>query len=158
MILMQMVNLSLKPSPGARKLVTGYEKIADVPAGTTTYTDDGADRLTNYYYYVIAVGQPQQDDPNAINGTPGGVPLHSSRYLGQSYLPATLKRQPYGATGTVRDARIVPNPVNLGAEDGVRFNEEDRVAFLQYSATVYDQDLHRDGRVDSHDRAHQRLW
>ncbi len=35
-----------------------------------------------------------------------------------------LKRPPYGATGTVADARIVPNPVNLGSDPTIRFDQE----------------------------------
>lgn len=120
-------------------LVTGYQCIAGCPGtpdlspGTTSFRDTQAQRGQDYFYYIIAVGQPQPDDPLAINGTPGGVPLKSSRYLTQTYLPATLKRPPYGqsstATGTVQDSRIVPNPVNLGAQTSVRFQQEDRVLF-----------------------------
>ena len=116
--------------PWGAEQVTGYEKIAEVPAGQTSYEDRTANRGTDYFYYVVAVGQPQPNDPKAINGTPGGVPLRSSRSLTQSYLPTNLKRPPYNAgVGTVNDARIVPNPVNLGSESGVRFAQEDRVAF-----------------------------
>lgn len=116
--------------PGGESIVTGYEMIASLPTGTTSFDDNTAGRGTDYYYYVIAVGQGQPNDPKAINGTPGGVPLTSSRSLTQSFLPATLKRPAYGTTGTVQDARIVPNPVNLGSRNGVRFAQEDRVAFF----------------------------
>jgi hypothetical protein len=116
--------------PWGEEQVTGYQKVADVPAGTTAFSDRTANRGTDYYYYVVAVGQAQPNDAKAMNGTPGGVPLMSSRYLTQTYLPTNLKRPAYGSTGTVRDARIVPNPVNLGSEDGVRFAQEDRVAFF----------------------------
>ncbi len=123
--------------------MTGYECIAgcegtpELPPSATSFNDNTAARGIDYFYYLIAVGEDQPNDPLAINGTPGGVPLTSSRYLTQSYLPATLKRPPYGAsefggTGTVADSRIVPNPVNLGAEGSVRFpgtEGEDRVAF-----------------------------
>jgi hypothetical protein len=116
--------------PGGQRLVNGYQKLAEVPTGTTNYEDRSANRGTNYFYYVVGVGNPQPNDPRAISGTPGGARLTSSRYLTQSYLPTNLKRAPYGATGTVKDSRIVPNPVNLGARTGVRFAEEDRVAFF----------------------------
>ncbi|QXD16560.1 hypothetical protein GQ464_006335 [Rhodocaloribacter litoris] len=127
-------------TPDKKVLVTGYQCIAgcpgtpELPASATSFEDRTANRGTNYFYYIIAVGQPQPDDPRAITGTPGGVPLTSSRYLTQTYLPVNLKRPPYGvgpgATGTVADARVVPNPVNLGSDTGVRFAEEDRVAFF----------------------------
>lgn len=130
-------------SYGTTEIVTGYECIAgcpgtpELPPSATSFDDETADRGIDYFYYVIAVGEDQPVDPLAINGTPDGVPLRSSRYLTQSYLPATLKRPPYGqpefgGTGTVADSRIVPNPVNLGAGNNVRFpgvEGEDRVAF-----------------------------
>ncbi len=111
-------------------LIVGYEKVATLPAGATEYKDTSANRGTDYFYYVVAVGAPQPNDPTALNGTPSGVPLHSSRYQTQSYLPTNLKRAAYGATGSVRDARVVPNPVNLGSDTSVRFAQEDRVAFF----------------------------
>lgn len=111
-------------------LITGYEKIASLDAGATSYEDRSANRGSDYFYYLVAVGQPQPDDPTRLNGTPGGAPLRSSRYLTQTYLPTNLKRAPYGTSGTVADARVVPNPVNLGADTSVRFAQEDRVAFF----------------------------
>lgn len=123
-----------------RVLVNGYECIAGCPGtpplseGSTSFNDATAVRGTDYFYYVVAIGKPQPADPLAINGTPNGAPLRSGRYFSQTYQPATLTRPPYGQTSTaagdVRDARIVPNPVNLGAETGVRFSFEDRVAFF----------------------------
>ena len=134
-------NFEVVSRVGGDGLVTGYQCIAGCPgtpalsSGTTAFEDNTAGRGTDYYYYVIAVGQPQSNDPKAINGTPGGVPLTSSRSLTQSFLPATLKRPPYNqdlpaAERSVRDTRIVPNPVNLGSENGIRFAQEDRVAFF----------------------------
>ncbi len=108
-------------------LTCGYELIATVDANTTSYEDTDLVRGTDYYYYLQAVGAPQPDDPLAINGTPGGVPLRSNRYYTQTYQPANLKRAP-GAT--VADFRVVPNPVNLGADQSVRFDVEDRMAFF----------------------------
>ncbi len=109
----------------------GYELIATIDGGASSYSDaKDLNRGTDYYYYLQAVGTPHTNDPDAISGTPNGAPLRSSRYMTQTYLPVNLKRSPYGATQSVRDARIVPNPVNLGAAPNVRFPQEDRVAFF----------------------------
>ena len=113
-----------------RRSVCGYDLIADLGAGATSYEDTDLNRGTDYYYYLQAVGEAQPVDPDGINGTPNGAPLRSSRYLTQTYLPVNLKRPPYGSTGTVADARIVPNPVNLGSDPTIRFDQEDRVAFF----------------------------
>ncbi len=108
----------------------GYELIAGLDANATSYQDTEPVRGTDYYYYLQAVGAPQPNDPDGITGTPGGVALRSSRSLTQTYQPVNLKRPPYGSSGTVADARIVPNPVNLGSDNTVRFEQEDRVAFF----------------------------
>lgn len=108
----------------------GYELIASLDAGATSYDDTGLNRGTDYYYYLQAVGQPQPDDPDGISGTPGGYALRSAQSLTQTYQPVNLKRPPYGSSGTVADARVVPNPVNLGSDETVRFAQEDRVAFF----------------------------
>ena len=105
----------------------GYELIATLDGGATSFQDTDLNRGTDYYYYIQAVGAAQPDDPTAINGTPGGVPLRSNRYYAQTYQPTNLKRPP---GNTVADFRIVPNPVNLGADGSVRFDVEDRVAFF----------------------------
>ncbi len=114
----------------AGQIECGYELIAEMDASATSYADASPDRGTDYYYYLQAVGGSQPNDPDGINGTPGGYPLRSSRYLTQTYQPVNLKRPPYGDSGTVADARVVPNPVNLGADNSVRFEQEDRVAFF----------------------------
>lgn len=108
----------------------GYEHVASLPANATSYEDTAPVRGTDYYYYLQAVGAPQPNDPDGITGTPGGHALRSSRSLTQTYQPVNLKRPAYGPTGTVADARIVPNPVNLGSDESVRFAQEDRVAFF----------------------------
>ncbi len=107
-----------------------YDLVADLGPGAASYEDTDLNRGTDYYYYLQAIGESQPVDPDGINGTPTGAPLRSSRYLTQTYLPVNLKRSPYGATGTVADARIVPNPVNLGSDPTIRFDQEDRVAFF----------------------------
>ncbi len=108
----------------------GYELVVTLDAGATSYDDTGLNRGTDYYYYLQAVGQPQSVDPDGIVGTPGGEPLRSAQSLTQTYQPVNLKRPPYGRAGNVTDARIVPNPVNLGSDETIRFTQEDRVAFF----------------------------
>lgn len=108
----------------------GYELIASLDAGATSYDDTGLNRGTDYYYYLQAVGQPQPNDADGITGTPGGYALRSAQSLTQTYQPVNLKRPPYGSSGTVADARVVPNPVNLGSDETIRFAQEDRVAFF----------------------------
>ena len=108
----------------------GYDLIATLDAGATAYDDNDLNRGTDYYYYLQAVGGPQPNDPDGINGTPGGYPLRSAQSLTQTYQPVNLKRPPYGPTNSVADARIVPNPVNLGSDETIRFAQEDRVAFF----------------------------
>jgi len=111
-------------------IVCGYKKVATLPAEATAYADEEVLRGTNYYYYIEGIGEAQPVDPEAIHGTPYGVPLRSSRYLTQTYYPVALARQPYGPSGTVADARVVPNPVILGADPSIRSANEDQVAFL----------------------------
>ena len=108
----------------------GYDLIATLDGNAASYSDTDLNRGTDYFYYLQAIGLPQPNDPDAITGTPNGAPLRSSQYMTQTYLPVNLKRAPYGPTKSVRDARIVPNPVNLGADATVRFAQEDRVAFF----------------------------
>ena len=108
----------------------GYEMIAELDGGATSYDDNNLNRGTDYYYYLQAIGGPQPHDVDGITGTPGGYALRSAQSLTQTYQPVNLKRPPYGSSGTVADARIVPNPVNLGADETVRFAQEDRVAFF----------------------------
>ena len=87
----------------------------------TSYADTDAFPNVQYYYYLQAVGSPGADDPLAINGTPGGVRLKSSRYYAQSYDPARLLIPP---GESLSEIRMVPNPVNLGADQGLRWPGE----------------------------------
>ena len=109
-----------------------YQRIATLPGSATSYQDSDVQRNVSYFYYLQAVGGPNSDDPLAITGTPGGVPLKSSRYYAQSYDPAFLKRAP---GPSLEAARIVPNPYNLGASgtgsDALRWpDQQNKIAFL----------------------------
>ena len=71
-------------------IACGYELVATLPADSTTYADTGIAPGIDYFYYLQAVGESQSDDPEAIHGTPGGVPLRSGRYLTQTYTPVRM--------------------------------------------------------------------
>ncbi|HUF09479.1 MAG TPA: hypothetical protein VMO47_09175 [Rhodothermales bacterium] len=103
----------------------GCEQAA-LAANATSFEDTGVVRGVDYYYYLAALGAPQPVDPTGMNGTPGGVPLRSSRYYTQTYSAANLKRPP----SAIEAARVVPNPVNLGSDQSLRFTKEDEVAFF----------------------------
>lgn len=95
-----------------------YEKVTTLPGSARSFDDsDGLLRGVDYYYYLTAVGGSNAVDPNGITGTPGGMPLRSSRYFTQTYSPTTLKRAP---GQDVADFAIVPNPINLGSDESVR--------------------------------------
>lgn len=139
-----------------------------LPPDATAFDDTGVTRGTDYFYYLVAVGQPQPNDPSALTGTPGGVPLRSSRYFAQTYQPANLKRPPYGdpaipgQTGTVADARVVPNPVNIGSDQSIRFSREDRVAFFnipgEANITVYTETGELVKRIEHRDGSGDATW
>ncbi len=98
--------------------IAGCPGTPELPPTATRFEDTNARPNVQYFYYLQAVGAPQPDDPLAINGTPGGVRLKSSRYYAQTYDAARLLIPP----GESMDAiRVVPNPVNLGADQGLRW-------------------------------------
>ncbi len=66
------------PSAAASQERCGYDLIADLGPGATSYEDTDLNRGTDYYYYLQAVGEAQSVDPDGINGTPTGAPLRSS--------------------------------------------------------------------------------
>ena len=95
-----------------------YEQIAVLPGSARSFSDLDVIRGEDYYYFIQAVGSPNDVDEKGITGTPGGLPLKSGRYLTQSHHPAGLIRSP---GSQVSDFRIVPNPINLAADDYMRF-------------------------------------
>ncbi|MBX2821094.1 MAG: T9SS type A sorting domain-containing protein [Rhodothermaceae bacterium] len=94
-----------------------YELIASLPGSSRSYIDVDVFRGRDYYYFIQAVGSPNPEDDLALNGTPGGLPLRSGRYFTQTYNPASLLRVP---GNQVSDFRIVPNPINMAADESVR--------------------------------------
>lgn len=106
-----------------------YQLLASLPADARSYQDRTAQRGVDYYYYLQAVGEVNNDP---TGNTPTGVPLKSGRYYAQTYLPANLKRP----AGTSPDAiRVVPNPYYISADDnldtGLRYgDQDDKLGFL----------------------------
>ena len=93
-------------------------------ASERSYDDKNLVRGFNYFYYITAVGAPQ----NGGAGTPAGR-LESGRYFTQTYDPANLQRQ---AGSKLSDIRIVPNPFNASAKGKMKFPgvaDEDKIAF-----------------------------
>jgi hypothetical protein len=108
-----------------------YHLVAKVGPGERSYNDKGLIRAVSYYYYIVAVGDPANNDGAGL--TPRGA-LKSSRYYTQAYDPAFLKRQEGVVTNTASmdSIRVVPNPFSLGADPNrLRFpGEPDKIAFL----------------------------
>ena len=101
-----------------------YERIAEVDGSTRSYSDTDVTRGAQYYYYIQAVGN-ENNDGTAM--TPTGKPLKSNRYLTQTWDPASLKR---GPGDSVSEFQIVPNPYNVAADQEVRWDQQDRLGFL----------------------------
>lgn len=102
-----------------------YTLIASVGPSETEYDDTTPIRGIDYYYYVLAVNEGNTDGTGL---TPTGVPLRSSRYATQTYVPANLKRPPVSDMSQIR---IVPNPFNLGSSPSVRWPDQtDKLGFL----------------------------
>ncbi len=101
--------------------IAGCPGTPDLPPSATSFQDTDALPNVQYFYYLQAIGGPQPNDPLGINGTPGGAPLRSSRYYAQSYDAARLLIPP---GESLSDIRIVPNPVNLGADQDIRWPGE----------------------------------
>lgn len=101
-----------------------YERIAELEPGDREYIDDDVVRGANFYYYIQAVGEENTDGTGL---TPTGRVLKSNRYYTQTYDPANLKR---GPGETASDFQVVPNPYNIAADQDVRWDEQDRLGFL----------------------------
>ena len=102
-----------------------YTLVHTAAASETRFEDTTPIRGIDYYY-VVAV-QNGAANPGGP-GTPAGVPLQSSRYATQSYVPARLQR-PQGER--MDDIRVVPNPYYIGSSRDVRFPDQtDKLAFF----------------------------
>jgi hypothetical protein len=102
-----------------------YELIYEAGPGERSYRDTEVTRGLDYFYYIQAVGDVNEDP---TGNTPTGKPLKSNRYFTQTYNPAALKREP-GAS--LDAARVVPNPLNLTSSNKIRWpGPQDQVGFL----------------------------
>ncbi|WP_340105683.1 hypothetical protein [Rhodohalobacter sp. 8-1] len=84
-------------------------------------------RGRNYYYYITAVGNANNNDGSAL--TPE-KPLRSSRYYTQTFDPASLQRPPGEALSEIR---IVPNPYVSTSAAELRYDIQnlERVQFFE---------------------------
>lgn len=84
-------------------------------------------RGLNYYYYITAVGNVNDNDGSAM--TPQN-PLRSSRYYTQTYDPARLQRP---AGEAMSEIRVVPNPYVSSASNDFSFEQDnlERLAFFE---------------------------
>ena len=115
----------------------GYERVATLPAGTTTYADAGISPGVDYFYYLQAVGEAQPDDHGAIHGTPGSVPLRSGRYLTQTYTPVRM------ISGVAAEDADLPGRFRLYGNYPNPFSNETRIRYelptaSEVELTVYD--------------------
>lgn len=102
-----------------------YTLIHTAGPGERSFDDTTPIRGIDYYYYIVAVNDGAANDGTGM--TPAGVPLRSSRYATQTYVPAQLKRP---AGQSLDEIRIVPNPFNLSSSPSLRFPDQtDKLAF-----------------------------
>ncbi|ARA94735.1 hypothetical protein AWN76_017285 [Rhodothermaceae bacterium RA] len=89
---------------------------------------DPLPRGIEQYYYLQVVSN--EVTPAGSVATPAGVRLKSNRYYTQTWDPASTSRGPGATTSSFK---IVPNPLNIAANESVRYtrgNTADRIGFL----------------------------
>ncbi|MDP4197489.1 MAG: hypothetical protein Q8940_20755, partial [Bacteroidota bacterium] len=107
-----------------------YHMLTELPSSARAYSDTSAPRGVDCYYRILSVGKQMVADP-ALN-----IPatrLVSSKFFGQTYDPATLKRPPTAMkSGEGTKVRVVPNPFSLGAANYLNFpDKRDRIYFYE---------------------------
>lgn len=98
-----------------------FDRIAELAATDTCYTDSLLNLGVAYYYYVTAA----TDGSNNIDPTCYGAPLESGKFFNRSYHPAKAYRE---ATNILSHVRVVPNPYNLIQAESWP-GESDRITF-----------------------------
>lgn len=108
-----------------------YTKIHTAAPNEFTFDDITLARGVDYYYYIVAVGDPADNTGGGM--TPKGVALKSSKFYTQSFDPANLKRP---AGKNLSDFRIVPNPYVISADpNNMLFpSRKNRLAFFDVPA------------------------
>lgn len=104
-----------------------FIKDGDVDRGPE-YLLDSPIRGLDYYYYIVSVGNVNND---GTGQTPTNTELVSNRYYMQSYDPARLLRP---AGEAMADIRVVPNPYRANSPVELKFGSvasEDRIAFFE---------------------------
>jgi len=114
-----------------------YELIATLDASEHSYEDRTPKRGIDYYYYIVAVGEINN---NNTGMTPTGVILKSNREYTRTYSPARLKRP----RGSLAKGHIVPNPFNIASDPNIRYpDQQDKLGFLdipgQCTIKIYTQ-------------------
>lgn len=125
----------------AGRVDSTYRLLAEVGSTETFLSDGDAARIENasiyqldtpirgrdYYYYIVTVGNENND---ATGLTPVGKKLVSNRFYSQSYDPARLLR---AAGEAMEEIRVVPNPYNPNIDKSLLLDQEgrDRIAFYE---------------------------
>ena len=103
-----------------------YYLIASVGPTIFSYEDLSPVRGLDYYYYIVSVGDPNENTGAHDIVSPAGQ-LISNRYYTQTYLAANLKRAP---VPNMTSIRVVPNPYNISASANLLYSTQDRIGFL----------------------------
>lgn len=134
-----------------------YYKIHTTGPDEFAFDDTDLERGINYYYYVLSVGYPEDND--GTGNTPAGA-LKSNRYYTQTYDPANLKRP---AADGVNNIRVVPNPFIISASDELGFaGEQDKIAFFNVpgdcSIHIYTEIGEKIAEIDHNDGSGDAYW
>lgn len=135
-----------------------YTLIHTAPGTERSFDDVDPIRGIDYYYYIVAVGNP--GDNTGVGEAPAGVPLKSSRYYTQTYTPTRLKRQ---AGTSMDEIRIVPNPFIIGSSPNVRWPDQtDKLGFLnipgQCTIEIYTEIGELVDRIEHTDGSGDEFW
>lgn len=101
-----------------------YYLVHEASPAERSFDDREPIRGLQYFYYIVSVADAPAGTPPEI--APGGE-LISSRYWTQTYDPAFLRRAP---GERMDEIRVVPNPYSIAQDRTVRYDIQDRLAFL----------------------------
>ena len=124
----------------------------------SSYDDTDLERGVNYYYYIVSVGFPSDND--GTGNTPAGA-LRSSRYYTQTYDPANLRR-PAGTS--LSQVRVVPNPYVISSDISKLLfpGEQDKLAFFNIpgdcTIQIYTEIGEKIHEIDHNDGSGDAYW